>query len=268
MEWPPDKKGFNRLGFFISEGRQLWQGMMEINKVTDGMFINCCSLVITVKSKSHPLKLASEDTQWKNRFKAKQRKYFLFHPDSHQASYARVSTVPLFPSLASWIFFLHILHCCPHIEPTCNFFPPPWTMVLFSYLYVHLLIGLSPRLLSRFTSYFTLHSRQTCQPCFTQKWYLLGVFRVIKEVCHTVGLEPEWLCWVIPTLFWWSFHFLPVLGFHESYYLPKTTLICCLCSWREELPNTELLGMQVGTLTLALWQARINLVRTPGRREI
>lgn len=241
------------------------------------MFINCCSLVIAVKGKSYPLKLAREGTWWKNRLKAKQRKYFVFCPDLHQTTYSGASTVPLFLSRPSWFFFLHILHCFAHIESTCDFFPPPWTMVLFSYLYIPLLIGLSPRLLPRFTSYFTPCSHQTiCQPCFTQKccgsfWqtnprsstfcsrYFLGVFRVTKEVCHTVGLEPKQLCWVILTLFWWSFHFLSVLGFLNLTIYPKQPSFCCLCSCREKLPNAELLGLQVGTLELALQQALVQL---------
>lgn len=170
VRWLLDKEGSDRLGFFNSEERWLWEAMMETNKVMDSVFINCRSLVISVKHKSYSLKLANEGTQWKNRLKIKQRNYFLFHPHLHQAPYAGTSTVLLFSSLPSRFFFIHILYCFPHIESTYNFLPLSWTMVLFSYLYATLPTGLSLRLLLHFTFYFTLHFHQnTCQPCFTQK---------------------------------------------------------------------------------------------------
>lgn len=118
-----DKEGSDRLGFFISEERWLWEAMMETNKVMDSVFINCCSLVISVKHKSYSLKLANEGTQWKNRLKIKQRNYFLFHPHLHQAPYAGTSTVLLFSSLPSRFFFLHILYCFPHIESSRQLSP-------------------------------------------------------------------------------------------------------------------------------------------------
>lgn len=80
VRWFLGKEGSDRLGFFISEERWLWEAMMETNKVIDSVFINCRSLVISVKHKSYSLKLANECTQWKNRLKIKQRNYFLFHP--------------------------------------------------------------------------------------------------------------------------------------------------------------------------------------------
>lgn len=67
-------------------------------------------------------------------------------------------------------FLIYILPCFPHIKLSCDFSPPPWTVVLFSCLHVSFLTGLSSRLLPCFTSYLILHSHQTIfHSYFTQK---------------------------------------------------------------------------------------------------
>lgn len=53
-------------------------------------------------------------------------------------------------------FFVYILHCFPHIKFSCDFSPPPQTVVLFGCLYVSFLTGPSPGycLASYPTSYY------------------------------------------------------------------------------------------------------------------
>lgn len=93
-EWLPDKEEFNRLGSFISVGRWLWYGMLETSKVMDGVYINCCSLVIGVKSEGTP----SKKTDWT-------QSTFYFTLTLHQAPYGGASTVPLCPPIPSRYFF-------------------------------------------------------------------------------------------------------------------------------------------------------------------
>lgn len=168
----------------------------------DRLFINHISLVIAIKGKSQPLKLADKATWWK----VKQKQYFIVFPGLHQAPYVGTSSVTLFPfSLHDFFLRYSTLFSIYRLVT----FPLHHGLWSSSPASMSFLTGLSPRLLPCFISYFMLHSHQTIfQSYFIQKFcgifcqtslrsstfyseYFLGDFRVIKEVWHTFGLEPS-----------------------------------------------------------------------------